>query len=436
MENGQRFDERWACYAERLFDGERVLEQTALIIDGERIAEVAPLSKLPPEMPAVTAPGGTVLPGLIDVHVHFGAWQGPLYLAHGVTTVRDVGNYPEWILARQVEARNHPWPHISCVGPILDGPNPSWGMCRPCVDEESARRAVAETAALGVNGIKLYVGLASAWLPAMVDAARAADLPVMMHTFDLPGALDAGVEEFFHLDGLLDALWPGRPPGWLGVWGHEDFPRESARLPQLADHIAASGIITTPTLFYWDFAWHMRRVGRPEPAEEPYLPEKNLTWLRAVSGQHYDPDAAEVWGRACRNAYAFLALLIERKAPILTGTDEPWGLLLPGQSLWREMELLVECGMKPADALRAATADAAKRLRLPDRGRLRPGAVADLMLVAGDPTMTLTAHPDIVATVRGGCLYRPAELKAGSLDYARNIEHEPMGIEFKAKASR
>lgn len=435
MEDGRQFDGRWACYGARLFDGEAVRDDMALIIDGARIAAVVPVGEVPPELPVVTAPGGTVLPGLLDVHVHFGAWQGPLYLAYGVTTVRDVGNYPAWILARQAEAQDHPWPYIACVGPILDGPNPSWGMCRPCTDEASACRAVAETAALGVNGIKLYVGLASAWLPAMVAAARKADLPVMMHCFDVPGALDAGVEEFFHLDGLLDALWPGRPHGWLGVWGHEDFPLESARLPHLADRIAAAGIITTPTLFFWDFSWTMRRVGHPEPAEAPYLPAQNLAWLQAVPGQHYDPAAAEVWGRACRNAHAFLALLIERNVPILTGTDEPWGLLLPGQSLWREMELLAACGMKTTDVLRAATANAAHRLRLPDRGRLRPGFAADFVLVAGDPTSSLTAHPDIVATVRAGRLYHPADLKTRSLDYARNLAHEPMGIEFQQKAS-
>jgi len=425
---------RWACYGDRLFDGERVREGMALIVEGERIAGVVPVADVPEGMPAITAPGGTVLPGLIDVHVHFGAWQGPLYLAYGVTTVRDVGNYPGWILARQAEARDHPWPHISCVGPALDGPEPYWGLCRPCADETSARRAVVETAALGVNGIKLYVGLASEWLPGMVTAAREADLPMMMHCFDVPGALDAGVEEFFHLDGLLDALWPGHPSGWLEVWGHEDFPRDDAHLPRMADRIAASGIITTPTLFYWDFAWAMRRAGRPEPAEAPYLPEQNLAWLRAVPGQHFNPAGAEVWYRACRNARAFLTLLIERGVPILPGTDEPWGLLLPGQSLWREMILLAHCGMKTTDALRAATADAAKRLRLSDRGRLQPGCAADLVLVSGDPTTTLTDHPDIIATVRDGKLYHPAELKARSLDYARNIEHEPMGIEFRKRA--
>ena len=113
---------RWACCSDRLFDGDQVQRGWAVIVEGPSIVATMPAAALPPDMPTLSISGGTILPGLVDVHVHFGRWQGPLYLAWGITTVRDVGNDPEWILARRAEAPLHPWPRLVCVGHMLDGP--------------------------------------------------------------------------------------------------------------------------------------------------------------------------------------------------------------------------------------------------------------------------------------------------------------------------
>lgn len=424
----------WACCAEQVFDGEQVRRDWAVVVDGATIADVVPTAELPADMPRLSVPGSTILPGLIDVHVHFGRWQGPLYLAYGVTTVRDVGNDARWILERRAEAHQHPWPRIVCVGPILDGPQPSWGFCRACPDESSACRAVAETAALGVDGIKLYPGLPTAWLSAMVAEARRAGLPVMMHCADMPAACAAGVEECFHLDGLLGAVWPGHPPGWLDVWGHPGFPDDVVRLGEVADRIADSGAIVTPTLFYWDFARRIRTPGGLPP-ESAAIPALNLGWLRSFRGHEVNPVTAATWERAFERAQKFVALLVERGVPVLPGTDEPWGVLPPGLSLWRELKLLVECGLSPIAAMRAATTAAAARLRLPDRGRLQPGYVADLAFVAGDPTVAMTDRPEITTVVQAGKVHRPDELRKASVGYAATVEHEPIGSEFKRVAT-
>ena len=82
----------WACHGDRLFDGEQVRHGCAVIVRDRVIADIVPASSVPVEMERLALPGGTILPGLMDTHVHFGSWQGPLYLTYGVTTVRDVGN--------------------------------------------------------------------------------------------------------------------------------------------------------------------------------------------------------------------------------------------------------------------------------------------------------------------------------------------------------
>jgi hypothetical protein len=355
-----------------------------------------------------------------------------LYLAYGVTTVRDVGNDLDWILERRAEASRHPWPHLVCVGPLLDGPEPHWDSCRACADEAAACRAVAETAARGVDGIKFYPGLRAEWLPAMLAEVRRAGLPVMMHCADMLAACEAGVEETFHLDGLLPAVWPDNPGGWLDLWGHPRFPRNPARLAAIADRIAASGSIVTPTLFYWDFAGTIRRAD-PLPPESASIPSRVLAWLRAFPGHHVDPVAAQTWDRARRRVQEFLALLVERRVTILPGTDEPWGVLPPGLSLWRELNLLVEGGLKPIAALRAATAGAAARLRLSARGRLLPGYVADLVVVADDPTIQMADRPPIAAVIKDGRLLRPDDLRRASAAFAASLETEPWGISFRKK---
>jgi hypothetical protein len=210
MDGGAKASSRFAYTAARVFDGERTLVDHAVLIQDGVISAVVPQHSLPEGVPLGREPDGTILPGLTDTHVHFMRWQGPLFLAHGVTTVRDVGNDLEWILARRSECAAELWPRILCVGPLLDGPTPVHAIVsRRCADTADALAAVRETAAAAVDGIKLYVGLRREWLPAMVREGHAAGCKVSMHCSG-SGVLvagRAGVDEFFHLDGVLADVW-------------------------------------------------------------------------------------------------------------------------------------------------------------------------------------------------------------------------------------
>lgn len=423
----------FACIADRVFDGRDVLEDQAVLVDGDRVSDVMPMEALPAGMPVLREPGCTLIPGLIDIHTHFLRWEGPQFLAFGVTTIRDTGNPLDWILARRQEAPDRLWPRILCQGPLIDGPNPRHPLVSlACRDEAEAVAAVRDTAAAGVDGIKLYNRLDPAWLPAMVAATHEGGLLASMHcqASGMLVAAQAGVDEFFHLDGILPDVWPDHPEGWLELWATPEFAQTEDRQRELAAVIAHHGMVTTPTLAYWDCRQQICLPGFAESAGARNLPAGLLRW-HGIGRP--DPSSAEQWRRALEAALRFVGMLLDLGAPVLPGSDTPCGPLSPGISLWRELELLVSAGMSPLNALRAATSDAAAFLRRPELGSLRAGSVADMSFVRGNPTESIPAYPEVVAVLRGGTVYDPRKLLADSLtDGALVDEDEPWSRQFRA----
>ena len=417
--------------ADRVFDGQVVLPDHAVVVNGGVVAAVVPRSHAPRTLPVYAVPKTTILPGLTDIHAHLMRWEAPLWLAYGVTTIRDVGNDLAWVLARRAEAPHAVSPTILCVGPLLDGPQPVHPLVsRACIDLPSAVAAVRETAAAGVDGIKLYCGLPGEWLPAMVREAHAAGLRASMHCQG-GGVLvagRAGVDEFFHLDGVLRDVWPDHPPGWLNVWGLPGWAETTEAQQRVADEIRALGMVATPTLAYWHSQWRLRRARFTAARDAPHVPPQMLAWQRALSP---DAEAADRWRRALEAAQQFTGLLVERGVRVLAGSDTPCGALTPGLSLWREMSLLVGSSMSPVQALRAATSDAAAFLERPGLGRLAPGCMADLVIVRGDPTRRIPTRPGIVATVHHGTLHPQAELLAEAQRLADTVNDDPWSAQFR-----
>jgi hypothetical protein len=154
--------------------------------------------------------GSYVLPGLIDMHVHFPyAPDQPLFallfLAHGVTTVRDTGNFDGqiWTMRQAITAGTYPGPRIFACGPLLDGEPPLWPGSRVVQDTADAQRAVAERVAEGADCVKVYSNLAPEGLAAIEAAAAAHQLPVIDH---VPVAVPfeaAHLADVQHLTGVL-----------------------------------------------------------------------------------------------------------------------------------------------------------------------------------------------------------------------------------------
>jgi len=421
-----------AWTADRVFDGHRVLEDHAVVVMGGSVTRLVPRATLPPGMPVYREPGTTILPGLVDTHIHLMGWELPLFLAYGVTTVRDTGNDLAWILDQRRRATTPQGrPRILCLGPILDGARPNHPLVsRSCVDSEGVISAVRNLASVEVDGVKLYVGFPTELLPLAVRESHAAALKVSKHCL-ADGVLiagRAGVDEFFHLDGILADVWPDHPPGWLSIWGLPGMHGTLDAQQRVADEIARLQMVSTPTLAYWDSQWRIRSPGRSSEEDSPQVPLQLVDWQGTAARNQADADQ---WRRALEAALRFTGFLLERGVSTLAGTDVPCGALPAGLSLWREMSLLVESGMPTIGALQSATSAAGAFLGQPQLGWLGPGSAADLVVVRGNPTERVPQVPELVAVLCAGVLYHPAELLKAARQGSEEIMADPWAGQFK-----
>jgi imidazolonepropionase-like amidohydrolase len=348
--------------------------------------------RLPRGVERVPLPGCTVLPGLIDAHVHFCDWMRPGFLAAGVTTVRDTGNDAEWILDRKRFAQQNPLesPDILCCGPLMDGPQPHWPiMGRGHADRVAMRDSVTSLIQSGVDAIKLYVNIEREQVTAAVRAAHRRGVHVLAHLgrFTAQEAVRMGVNEIEHLTGC-ELAWT---------------ETEAKSLEKLSRRLLAKGIVMCPTLVVWD------RLGRVcEPA---FACDSRLEWVHPAFRKAWDYYPTRSGGVAPRldlqrrvpAMKRSLAMMQERGIPIIAGSDSPFPWLVPGFSLHDELALMVDAGIKSLDALKAATSQAARVLRIDkDVGTVERGKRADLIAVEGDPTQDITAVTRVRQVFRRG----------------------------------
>ena len=409
-----------------VWDGERRLEGCAVLVEGERIAAVGPADEMPKGAAVERLEGCTLLPGLIDCHVHLADWMLPGFLAAGVTTVRDTGNRLDWILERRARTAADPasGPRILCCGPVLDGEKVNWpSIARGCRGEREAAAAVEDMAAAGVDAVKLYVNLTSGQIAAAVRRAGELGLPVLAHlgSIDAEAAAAAGVGEIEHLSGCIHHVEGGGRP-------------EAGSAPRWAAAFLEAGVVLCPTLVVWD------RLSRVNDAI--FYNDRRARWVHpAVRAAwrrfpHRTSDPAE---RLARQAAAVsmkqtLERLHEEGCRIIAGSDAPWPGLVPGFSLHDELALMVDAGMPPGAALAAATSEAADALGLgAAAGRIRPGLPADLLAVEGDPASDITALSEVRGVVRMGALLDEdalAEAARAAFDRAPSSPVSRLMIDF------
>jgi hypothetical protein len=242
---------------------------------------------------------------------------------------------------------------------------------------------------------------------------------------DAIDAADAGINELFHLDGLMNHLWPGHPPGWLELWGDLHVYEAVDRQREVADSIAKTGTVVTPTLSYY-----RSRLGIV--GDTKLLPERARAWFEEVFEKPRG-DKLALWRSALPSIQGFVGFLQERGVPILAGTDVPWAL--PGRSLWIEMSLLSESGHGPVGALKSATSLSAKHLHMPRAGILEAGSLADLAFVAGDPTTAIPEAPEIPLVIRGGRVFKTGQLVEVVSGEDPDPALDPWGAELIGKSS-
>ncbi len=367
--------------------------------------------------------GKSLLPGLADMHVHLGEpaqarWMLALLLAYGVTNVKDAGNQLDHL--REIRgwvAEQPAVPHLAVSGVTLNGDRVGLQFRRA---GDSTQTLLDDNLAFGVDFIKIHNFISSDALAQISAFAREHDLYLTGHvplSMTSLAAIDGGIDILEHLrmrpaEVLDDPELVARYPIDIVVgrrtlfWAHLD-PRGTA-VNRTLDGWARRDVFVDPTLSLVEAGTLREQV----PNLDRISPAMRASWRRNLNrygGQ--EEDARTLGTRKVDGMVTFVGMAHARDIRILTGTDSPVIWVVPGESLHRELELFVEAGMTPVEAIRASTGRAAEALRAPDRGTIAPGKVADLLIVDGDISADIGAIRDLEQVMLGGTSHaRPALL--------------------------
>jgi hypothetical protein len=410
--------------------------ETSTIVVGEngRIDSVATGEvALPEAWDVVDCGGRIVLPGLIDMHTHLNEASLGLFVDHGVTTVRDVGNDLETVLRLRASTSEgaQRGPRVHCAGPILDGDPPLWpGHSYPVRDEPSTAAAVSYLAEAGVDGIKLYMGITAPMLAAAVDAAHGSGLPVTAHlgATTCLDAANAGVDSLEHApQALYSSLVPPEhvlewdQRGTLGqsrFWaqflrGWTQVDPSSLRTEHVLGTLQERRVVLDPTLVVFErmvqWATDPDSLRGLAATVDPSISERWVSSAEWFVGD-WSPDDLQVARDALEVIKRVVVRFAELDGTIVVGTDVPFDFLVPGASLHDELEILGSAGLGAARLLKAATADAAKCLGwASDVGALEPGRFADLVVYSGNPLEDIRDVRQVAAVYKGGALVTATE---------------------------
>lgn len=401
--------------------GAPAIEQgRAILIVGDRIAAVGATGELTAasDVTLIDGQGYTLIPGLIDAHIHLNdEAELAAYLAHGITGLRNMSGYPFHLaLAERIAKDEMLAPDFITTGPMLNSRGPNQTLIQQTVTTAAeARAAVQAQYRAGYRILKLYSNLRSEAFDAIADEASLLGMQLTGHSPE--GVRSSGVPS----QQPFDIAWQetlGRGFNSLEhietiVWhGLRDRPTESG-MRELAAQLAASGEAITPTLLA-----HKRLV---------LIAQSQGTYLQRPGAETINPltrlitrDAVKYWSQVDTSVYegpraefykTATRLLYEGGVPLIVGTDSGGFAIVPGASVTRELELLVEAGMSPYDALAAATRVSAEVLGFEQTGVIAPGYRANLVLLANNPLDNISAIEHPVGVMIRGHLLQQAELK-------------------------
>jgi imidazolonepropionase-like amidohydrolase len=403
--------------------------QTLVIRDG-RIAELGDGKRVaPPEgATVVDLSGKSVIPGLVMVHEHLYYPTGPqvygqvgqsfirLYLAGGVTTMRTGGNVNGLMdlkLKRLIDSGQQPGPSIDATAPYLNGPNQFLQM-HDMRDAEEARRHVNYWADMGATSFKAYMQITRAQLGAAIEAAHARGLKVTGHLCSVTYAEDAdlGIDNLEHgffaaTDFVADKQADVCPGQGRGQQTMAALDEKSSAFTALVKTLVARKVALTSTLTVFETF----TPGRPLPPGLDVL----LPQLRTQFEENHARTARNqqsAYSRLFPKGMALELAFARAGGLLIAGTDPTGGGgVVPGFSNQRQLELLVEAGFSPLEAIAIGTRNGAAYLgREASIGTIAAGKQADLVIVSGDPSRTIGDVRNVETVFKGGVGFDPARL--------------------------
>jgi hypothetical protein len=363
--------------------------------------------------------GRIVLPGLFDMHGHLSRWEGPLHLAAGVTTLRDMGNDNTTLQAMMDETRAGDLlaPAVVPTG-FLEGESPYSARNGFVVsDLAGAKAAIDWYAAHGYRQLKIYNSFPKAILKDTVSYAHSRGLKVSGHVPAFLKAEDvvaAGFDEIQHINQLLlnflvkpDTDTRTLERFYLPAKEVAGLDLQSKAVQDYIQLLKNHQVAVDPTLATFDFLKKVDgTVGDPWQAIVSHLPPD---LQRTYSTAELDiPDAATaaLYAKSYAKMVQFVGMLYQAGIVVVAGTDELAGFTLQG-----ELELLVKAGLTPAQALQVATLTAAQVSQIADqKGSITVGKDADLLLLDADPTQNISNIRQLALVITQGKAIYPTDL--------------------------
>ncbi|MBI2188793.1 MAG: amidohydrolase family protein [Acidobacteria bacterium] len=407
--------------------GRPPVENAYILVRDGVITEVTTSPPSAAGVAVVDARGKYILPGLIDSHVHYRDWKGELFLAHGVATVYDLGNphYYQAALKRGFNTGRLRGPRYFFCGEVnlpSDEQGPS--VLRRGLDvihaPDDATAIVARLKNTGVDCLKLNEQFSGDLFSALARAAGQAGLRVISHSWNARDSAAWGIGGIEHMEGIARATATSpRARDAVGRMhleaGHKNTAlyqwMEPSEFDRLVQELVERRVFLNPTLaFEWKALTPRRREHEQEderlfrtPALA-YVPRDDRL---VILGQYHWADGRSAEERrqfedGYRNVQQFLARFVRAGGKIYAGTDSS-AATTPGLSLHHEMQLLVDAGLTPMQALLAATANAAELIGL-ERivGTVERGKAADLLLVDANPLQDIANTKKIARVIKDG----------------------------------
>jgi Tol biopolymer transport system component/imidazolonepropionase-like amidohydrolase len=396
---------RTVIHAGALWDGEsrELRRDVDIVVVGNRIKSITPHTDTHRGARVVDASELTVMPGLMDSHVHqeyesrfYGDRQGRVSLSYGITSTMSVGDqvYRAVEDREALDAGERVGPRFYATGEPIDGSRVYYNFMRPTTSDEQVEKELSRARALDYDMLKTYVRLPADRMKTVIEAAHDMGLTSASHYLS-PGA---------HLgqDGTTHLAATQR----LGY--ARTLTATGASYSDVSSLYGEGERSVTATLFTYDFLYADEIANDPRLELLPPWKQRNL--LNRTAGNTAPPVDPECESAACQEVVA-LGNIADAGGRVLGGTDSP--LVEVGISLHANLREMVGYGWDEYDALRTATVNAAENLGVADQvGSIAPGKLADLAIIEGNPLEDINAAMDVKMTMVGGELYTQEELLA------------------------
>ncbi len=421
------------------------LKDPVVVISGNKIQSVGTLNSvtIPADATVIDTSGKTILPGLVDSHVHLRNFQAPLHLYWGVTTVGDLGNPRGWILAyRDAVAKGRAvGPYIMASGPKLNAPFKPGGDPAPgdsvgyqtfllgnsarvyVTDQASVDNAVSNHKKAGVDVIKLYLRMEPPLMKLAAQAAHRAGYQVFAHFTSASSRLgiflgtdeilDTGIDVHVHLFGLVKATAPQevRDRIMKGERVEAWHLLDTSKFPPLVQKMVEKKMFLNPTLGA-DFEKASKHLAEFDRLNTPFVKGPIFAALPEVIRNRYVPafkpfrggkEAAEELEEGYEKAGLFVKQFVDQGGKVIAGADSGPSVRTPGLTLHMEMQMLNEVGLTPMQAIQAATSWATEAWgKSKEVGTLEAGKRADILVLNRNPLEDLRATTDISQVIQGG----------------------------------